>query len=56
MGEQPTITAVSQYGEMGWLSGLVLQLAFIAALAIATIRIERKRHGTLERRESVASC
>ena len=45
---QPKIAAVSLYGEMGWPGGLAIQLAFIAALAVATIRIERKRHGTLE--------
>ena len=33
----------------------MLQLAFIAAHAVVTIRIERKHHGTLERREPVAS-
>jgi len=53
--EQPKIAAVSLYNELGWPGGLVLQLAFITALAVVTIRIECKRHGTLEKRESVAS-
>jgi uncharacterized membrane protein YedE/YeeE len=50
---QPKIAAVSLYGEMGWPGGLALQLAFIAALALATIRIERKRHGALEPGEKI---
>ena len=33
---------------MGWPGGLAIQLAFIAALAVATIRIEQRRHGMLE--------
>ena len=38
---QPKITAISIYGELSWPGGMVLQLAFIAALAVTTIRIER---------------
>jgi len=45
---QPKIAAVSLYDDLGWPGGMVLQLAFIAALAMVTVRIERKRHGTLE--------
>ena len=52
---QPKIAAVSLYGEMGWIGGLVIQLAFIAALAMATIRIEQKRHGTLEKSDRIAN-
>jgi len=51
---QPKIGSVSLYGEIGWLGGLALQLAFIAALAYLTVRIERKRHGTLEAGEKIA--
>ena len=51
---QPKIAAISIYGELGWPGGMVLQLAFIAVLAVTTIRIERKRHGTLEAGEPVA--
>lgn len=51
---QPKIAAVSLYGEMGWPGGLAIQLAFIAALAVATIRIEQRRHGTLEAGDRIA--
>ena len=51
---QPKIAAISIYGELGWPGGMVLQLAFIAVLAVTTIRVERKRHGTLEAGEPVA--
>ena len=51
---QPKIASVSVYNEIGWPGGLALQLAFIAALALITIRIERKRHGSLERAEKIA--
>jgi uncharacterized membrane protein YedE/YeeE len=50
---QPRISSVSLYGELGWLGGLALQLAFLAALAYATIRIERRRHGMLEKGERI---
>jgi uncharacterized membrane protein YedE/YeeE len=51
---QPKLAAVSLYGEIGWLGGLAIQLAFITALAMATIRIEQKRHGTLEKSDRIA--
>ena len=52
---QPKLEAISLYNEIGWPGGLTLQLAFIAALALLTIRIERKRHGALEPAEKPAN-
>lgn len=52
---QPKIASISLYSEIGWPGGLVLQLAFIAALAAVTTRIEQKRHGGLEPREKISS-
>ena len=53
---QPKIASLSIYNEMGWPGGLALQLAFIAVLALATIRIERKRHGVLEQSEKITGA
>ena len=53
---QPKFAAVSLYGEIGWPGGLAMQLAFIAALAVVTIRIERRRHGGLEKSAGIATA
>ncbi len=51
---QPKIASLSIFNEIGWPGGLALQLAFIALLALITIYIKRKRHGSLEPGKKIA--
>jgi uncharacterized protein len=45
---QPAFSGVSMYRELGWASGLGLQLAVMAALYAVTVFLEHRRHGSLE--------
>ena len=44
----PALPPTSLVGAYGAMSGLAISLALFAAIAVATVVVERRRHGTLE--------
>ena len=45
----PKLAPISVFRELGWTGGLASQLAFIGAIVLLTVYVERRRHGSLER-------
>jgi uncharacterized membrane protein YedE/YeeE len=45
----PAFKPVYLIGALGWLPALALSLALFAAIALVSIAVERRRHGTVER-------
>ncbi len=46
--DQPSLAAISILETLGWPVGLVAQLAFLGLLALGTVALERRRHGSVE--------